>query len=164
TAASYSVSEADTGFTFRVTVTASNGQGTSSVTSAYTKAAASVSWSSGWDSRAPGADPKRPTWSHGPLGVSLISGNAMVTFPGPSFPTATGSMGVSVTWNSLPEQPKPTCSPTPCTPPPDYSSSARGGALGPGMTLSVGERAARRPVLLIDHNDLSAQAKFNEIE
>ena len=94
----------------------------------------------------------------------MISGNLALPIPGPSFPTATGSMGVSFTYNSAPVAPVPTCSPTPCTPPPDYSTSARDSALGGGFTLAAGEPGGARPISLIDHNKLSDQAQFDGIE
>lgn len=109
-------------------------------------------FSSGWDQRSLGDDLSRPSLSVGPLTVSLVSGNVLLPIPGPSFPTATGSMGVSLSWNSAPPQPVPTCSPTPCEVPPDYSASSRDGRLGIGITLAAGEADAARPVYLIDHN------------
>ena len=121
-------------------------------------------FSSGWDQRALGDDPSRPSVSVGPLTVSLVSGNLLVPIPGPAFPTATGSMGVTMAWNSAPSQPVPTCSPTPCTIPPNYSSSSRDGRLGAGITLAAGEAASARAVYLIDHNLLAPPAQADEIE
>ena len=73
-------------------------------------------------------------------------------------------MGVSLVWNSAPPQPVPTCSPSPCTAPPDYSSSSRDSRLGSGVTLAAGESDGARPVYLIDHNLLSGQAQTDAIE
>ena len=121
-------------------------------------------FSSGWDQRSLGDDPSRPSVQVGPLTVSMVSGNLVVPIPGPAFPTATGSMGVSLSWNSAPTQPAPTCSPQPCTPPPDYSSSSRDSRLGVGVTLAAGEADSARPAYLIDHNLLTGQAQTDAIE
>jgi RHS repeat-associated protein len=94
----------------------------------------------------------------------MISGNLALPIPGPSFPTPTGSMGVSLSYNSAPAAPVPTCLPTPCTPPHDYSTSNRGTSLGSGIILAAGEPEGGRPSYLIDHNKLSGQAQFDEIE
>jgi RHS repeat-associated protein len=164
TASSYLFGSEDVGYTLRVIVTATNGMGSASATSGASNTLTNNAWSAGWDSRAPGADPAHPTFSHGPVTVSLISGNVMVAFPGPSFPSENGSIGMSAAWNSLPPQPVPTCVGKGCTPPPDYSISKRESPLGGGMTLNAGEAGTRRPLMLIDHNDLSGQARFNAIE
>jgi RHS repeat-associated protein len=121
-------------------------------------------FSSGWDQRSLGDDPSRPSIAVGPLTVSMVSGNLLLPIPGPSFPTATGSMGVSLSWNSAPPQPVPTCLPQQCTPPPDYSSTSRDGRLGTGVTLAAGEADTARPVYLIDHNVLSGPAHTDAIE
>jgi hypothetical protein len=39
-------------------------------------------FSSGWDQRALGDDPSRPSLSVGPLTVSLVSGNVLLPIPG----------------------------------------------------------------------------------
>ena len=121
-------------------------------------------FSSGWDQRVLGDDPSRPSVSVGPLTVSMVSGNVLLPMPGPSFPTATGTMGVSLSWNSAPPQPVPTCAPPPCTPPPDYSTSSRDGRLGSGVVLAAGEAESARPTYLVDHNLLSGQAQMDTIE
>src|SRR5438067_20707 len=55
-----------------------------------------------------GAPGYYPVWSHGPVSVNEAQGNAIVSLPTPSYPTATGSLGptatgslgFSLTWNS----------------------------------------------------------------
>lgn len=42
-----------------------------------------------------------PMWSYGPLAVNKVTGNIVVSLPGPSYPTAVGSMSASLTYNSL---------------------------------------------------------------
>lgn len=121
-------------------------------------------FSSGWDQRSLGDDPSRPSVQVGPLTVSMVSGNLLAPIPGPAFPTTTGSMGVALAWNSAPPQPTPTCSPTPCTPPPDFSTSSRDGRLGSGITLAAGEAGGARPVYLVDHNLLSGSGQTDAIE
>ncbi len=118
----------------------------------------------GYDKRYLGDDPSRPSWSRGPLSVALASGNLTVQIPGPSYPTAAGSIAISPTYNSAPLAPADPC-PTPCTsPPPDYSTSSRDSRLGPGITLGAGEGEGGRPIFLIDHNALSGTAQFDAIE
>jgi hypothetical protein len=41
-----------------------------------------------------------PIWSHGPLAVNEVNGNLVLSLPTPSYPTATGSLGFSLTYNS----------------------------------------------------------------
>jgi RHS repeat-associated protein len=47
-----------------------------------------------------GAPGYYPVWSHGPVAVNEATGNAIVSLPTPSYPTATGSLGFSLTYNS----------------------------------------------------------------
>ena len=95
--------------------------------------AVAASWSSGWDSRVLGAsDGARPSWSRGPLSVSLVSGDLKVAFPGPSFPTPAGMIKLGGVFNSAPPQVAPSCSPMPpCVPPVNYSATSRSSQLGP---------------------------------
>jgi hypothetical protein len=119
----------------------------------------------GFDKRMLGDDPSRSSWSLGPLAVNLTSGNLTLNIPGPTYPTAIGSMALTPTYNSTPPaQPDP-CPPPgpPCAPPRDYSTSPRDSRLGPGITLGAGE-GDRRPIRLIDHNLLSDTAQFDAIE
>ena len=71
-----------------------------------------------------------PIWSHGPLAVNEASGNLVATIPGPSYPTAVGSMGVSFAYNSL---------------------SSKDNGLGAGWTLVGGDASVSPPFQLIDH-------------
>lgn len=73
-----------------------------------------------------------PMWSHGPLAVNQATGNLVVSLPGPSYPTAVGAMGASVTYNSL---------------------ATTGEGLGLRWTLDAGHDASP-PAKLIDHNAL----------
>ena len=41
-----------------------------------------------------------PVWSHGPVAVNEATGNMVLSLPTPSYPTATGSLGFSLTYNS----------------------------------------------------------------
>ncbi len=41
-----------------------------------------------------------PIWIHGPLAVNQANGNLVLLLPGPSYPSAGGSMGASLTYNS----------------------------------------------------------------
>ncbi len=47
-----------------------------------------------------GTDSAWPMWSSGPLAVDEATGNVNLTAPTPSFPTAAGSLGVGITYNS----------------------------------------------------------------
>lgn len=78
-----------------------------------------------------GTRPYWPIWSHGPLAVNLANGNLVAFLPGPSYPTTAGSMGASVTYNSL-------------------DTGDRG--LGVGWTLDAGDELAAPPSALIDHS------------
>jgi RHS repeat-associated protein len=72
-------------------------------------------------------------WDQGPISVNLKTGNLVLDLPGPSYPTAAGSLSLAATYNSQ----NPTTS-----------------LFGPGISMSLpsgaGEDAA--PVKLIDHN------------
>lgn len=120
--------------------------------------------SAGYDKRYLGDDPARPSWADGPLSVALASGNLTIQIPGPSYPTAVGSLAVTPSYNTAPVAPPDPC-PSPCpTPPPDYSTSSRDSRLGPGITLGAGEAEGVRPILLLDHNNLSGTAQFDALE
>jgi RHS repeat-associated protein len=72
-----------------------------------------------------------PMWSHGPVSVNEATGNAIVSLPTPSYPTATGSLGFSLTYNS-------------------QSTVAGSFGLGTGWLLSAGDLSP--PSQLHDHS------------
>ncbi len=84
-----------------------------------------------------------PMWSHGALAVNAATGNLVVSLPGPAYPTSTGSMGASVSFNST-------------------QTLDRG--LGAGWTLVTGDSSGSPPVQLIDHNMLGSTARFDAAE
>lgn len=83
-----------------------------------------------------------PLWSHGPLSVNEVSGNLLVSLPGPQYPTAVGTMGASVSYNS-------------------QQTSDQG--LGAGWLLDSGG-AADSPTELLDHNLLTGTARADVVE
>jgi RHS repeat-associated protein len=85
-----------------------------------------------------------PMWSHGPATVNLANGNLVVGVPGPSAPTAAGSMSASAAYNLL--------------------NTANQDGLGAGWTLNVGEGMANPPSRLVDHSMVSGLAKFDAVE
>jgi RHS repeat-associated protein len=72
-----------------------------------------------------------PMWSHGPISVNEATGNGIVSVPTPSYPTATGSLSFSLTYNS-------------------QSTAAGSFGLGTGWLLSAGDLNV--PSQLIDHS------------
>jgi len=74
-----------------------------------------------------------PMFTHGPLSVNEVNGNTLTSAPGPSFPTASGSMGASLSYNSL-------------------DTTDRG--FGAGWALEVGDGLSNPPEKLIDHSVL----------
>jgi hypothetical protein len=76
-------------------------------------------------------DDSGPLWSAGPLSVNEISGNLLVSLPGPSYPTDASPMSASVSYNSLTQE---------------------DGGLGAGWLLDAGPSAAGAPTQLVDHN------------
>jgi len=106
---------------------------------------ASGSWSSGKSfsiNQSHLGDDGSPIWSNGPLAVNQVNGNLLVSLPGPVYPTAIGSMGASVSYNSL-------------------SSSDTG--LGGGWILDTGGPAGA-PVALLDLNLLPAGQRLDAVE
>jgi RHS repeat-associated protein len=85
-----------------------------------------------------------PIWSHGPLAVNEANGNLVVSLPGPSYPTAAGSMGTSLTYNS--------------------QASAPDSGFGVGWALSAGDDGSSPPTKLIDHNASGASPRFDAVE
>lgn len=60
-----------------------------------------------------------PIWSHGPVAVNEATGNVVLSVPTPSYPTTTGSLGFSLTYNS--------------------QGGAGTGGVGTGWVLSTGD-------------------------
>lgn len=90
-----------------------------------------------------GARESATTWALGPLAVNLVNGNLIAGLPGPSYPTATGAIGVSLAYNSL-------------------DTADRG--LGAGWLLDAGAGEAGAPVLLLDRNLLVGGLRFDAVE
>jgi RHS repeat-associated protein len=84
-----------------------------------------------------------PMWSRGPVSVNLVTGNLVVSVPGPSYPTAVGSMGASATYNVR---------------------DAGNRDLGQGWTLAAGDGLGSPPTKLVDHNLLSGAEQYDAIE
>jgi RHS repeat-associated protein len=70
-----------------------------------------------------------PIWSHGPVSVNEATGNVALSVPTPSYPTATGSLGFSLGYNS--------------------QATAGTGGVGTGWVLSAGD--ASPPARVHDH-------------
>ena len=85
-----------------------------------------------------------PMWSKGPLAVNKATGNLVLSLPGPSYPTAVGSMGASVTYNSLDTK--------------DHVG------LGPGWTLNAGPDLSAAPKSLVDLSLLGEEEKMEAAE
>jgi YD repeat-containing protein len=83
-----------------------------------------------------------PLWSYGPLAVNEVTGNLLAALPGPSYPTAVGSMGASVSYNSL-----------------DTTNHG----LGAGWLLDAGASSAGVPVTLIDQNLLTGANRLDAV-
>jgi RHS repeat-associated protein len=86
-----------------------------------------------------------PIWSHGPVSVSEVNGNLMLSVPGPTFGTSKGSLGASASYNLL-------------------STVDQG--LGAGWTFSEGDYLGTPPSRLVDHNLLPGTdpARFDAVE
>jgi len=84
-----------------------------------------------------------PMWSNGPLAVNKVTGNLVLAFPGPSYSTAVGSMGASLTYNSL---------------------DARNRGLGAGWTLNGGPEHGATPTRLTDLHVLTGEEKMDAAE
>jgi RHS repeat-associated protein len=106
---------------------------------------ATVGWSSGrsFTTGVPKLGERESMWSVGPLSVNLVNGNLVVGLPGPSYPTATGSMGVSASYNLL---------------------ETRNRGLGAGWLLDAGAAGAGAPLLLLDHNLLVGGERLDAVE
>jgi RHS repeat-associated protein len=88
-----------------------------------------------------GSKPFWPMWHGGALQVNESTGNLVLALPGPSFPTAAGTLGVSFIYNLLDSRPT------------VFGSS------GPGWTFADSSGA---PAKLIDHSNLSPA--FDSVE
>jgi RHS repeat-associated protein len=84
-----------------------------------------------------------PKWSLRALSVNLISGNLVVSLPGPAYETGVGSMGAMLTYNSL---------------------DATDKGLGPGWTLNAGAEAPSSPSHLIDHGLMDHEDGYDAVE
>jgi len=82
-----------------------------------------------------------PLWSRGPLAVNQATGNLVLSLPGPSIPTAAGTLAASLTYNALDARPAPA-------------------GLPAGWTLAVGEDPPR----LIDHSQAGVSDRFDAVE
>src|ERR1051325_4477661 len=71
-----------------------------------------------------------PMWSHGPVSVNEANGNLVLSAPSPSYPTATGSLGFSLSYNS--------------------QDSADHG-FGAGWNFDAGDDLGNPPLQLVDH-------------
>jgi RHS repeat-associated protein len=85
-----------------------------------------------------------PMWSRGSISVNQASGNLVLTAPGPSYPTQSGTMGASASFNTF---------------------SAVDNGLGVGWVLNFGDEIGTPPLRMIDHNVVSDPAnKFDAVE
>jgi len=118
------------------------------------RARAEDNWgaTSGWTATSPqfnvrltklGSRGTWPMWSHGALGVNESNGNLVVSVPGPSYPSAAGSLGASLSYNS-------------------QDSTDHG--FGAGWTLDAGDALSDPPQKIIDHSLLSGASKFDAAE
>ena len=85
-----------------------------------------------------------PLSAHGPLAVNQATGNLVLTLPGPSYPTAGGSMAASVSYNSL--------------------APAADRGLGDRWLLAGGDEFASVPARMIDHGVLTGDQKYDAVE
>jgi hypothetical protein len=85
-----------------------------------------------------------PMWHGGALQVNESTGNLVLSVPGPSFPTAAGTLGVSFVYNLLD------------VPAGSVFASAKG-----AWTFAD---ASGAPAKLIDHNGLAGGQKFDSVE
>lgn len=84
-----------------------------------------------------------PMWGHGPLAVNQANGNLVVSLPAPTFPTGTGAIGATLTYNLL--QPLSI-------------------GLGQGWSVDAGDPASSLPTKLINHNAPTATPRFDAVE
>ena len=84
-----------------------------------------------------------PLWSHAPLAVNEVSGNLLVSMPGPSYPSESGGLAAGLSYNS---------------------QLASDTGLGSGWLLDAGGSSAGAPVQLIDHNLLDQSQRMDAVE
>jgi len=133
--ASYVLSSADVGQTISAKVSGCNAEGCTTVTatgSVTAKAAPRLGVRDYW-----------PMWSHGPIGVNETNGNLVLSLPTASYPTAIGSLGFALTYNS---------------------QDSQDSGLGAGWKLAAGDDLSTPPVKLIDHALLTGSAHFDQAE
>jgi RHS repeat-associated protein len=106
----------------------------------------SGSWSSGTSFSVAqpvvGAGGSTPLWQGGPLQVNETNGNLIATLPGPSFPSPAGSLGVSLSYNSM---------------------ESSDGGLGAGWLLDPGAGGSSAPVRLVDLNLLTGINRLDAV-
>ena len=90
-----------------------------------------------------GASSNWPMFSHGPAQVNEANGNLVTSAPGPSYPTAAGSMSASFSYNSL--------------------DTANHG-FGPGWVMDAGDSLSNPPEKLVDHSLLAGSSKYDAVE
>ncbi|MEK6274323.1 MAG: PA14 domain-containing protein [Actinomycetota bacterium] len=79
-------------------------------------------------------------WSEGALAVNKVTGNLVLSLPGPNYPTAVSSMGAAVTYNSL---------------------DSRNRGLGAGWMVNGGDEDAMGPTRLVDLHLLQGEEKMD---
>jgi RHS repeat-associated protein len=89
-----------------------------------------------------GAPGDMPVWSHGPVSVNEATGNVVLSVPTPSYPTATGSLGFSLSYNS--------------------QASTGTGGVGTGWVLSAG--ASSPPARVHDHGKDASPTPAAEVD
>jgi RHS repeat-associated protein len=88
-------------------------------------------------------DNSGPLWSQGPLSVNEMSGNLVVSLPGPSYPTDTNALAASVSYNA---------------------TVGDDAGLGSSWTLDAGLASSNVPLRLVDHNLLGATNRMDAVE
>jgi RHS repeat-associated protein len=89
-----------------------------------------------------GAPGDMPIWSHGPVEVNDATGNVVLSVPTPSYATATGSLGFSLTYNS--------------------QGGAGIGGVGTGWVLSTGD--TNPPARVHDHGKDPSPSPSAEVD
>ncbi len=90
TSSTYQTTSADLGSQITVQVTGDDGNGPATVTATGVFLVTVPL----------GAANYYPIWSHGPVAANEATGNTVLSLPTPSYPTATGALGFSLTYNS----------------------------------------------------------------
>jgi RHS repeat-associated protein len=89
-----------------------------------------------------GAPGDMPMWLHGPVAVNEATGNMVLSVPTPSYPTATGSLGFSLSYNS--------------------QGGAGTGGVGTGWVLSTGD--GNPPARVHDHGKDTSPSPTAEVD